>query len=40
MFSYLLMLLFIYIFLEIKNFEEMINPGGLINTNVHPKEIG
>jgi len=26
--------------LEIKDFEELINPNGLINTNIHPKEIG
>jgi len=32
------MVLFIYIFLEIKDFEVLINPGGLINTNIHPKK--
>jgi hypothetical protein len=32
------MVLFIYIFLEIRDFEELINPSGLINTNIHPKK--
>jgi hypothetical protein len=30
--------LFVYIVLEIRDFEVLINPGGLINTNIHPKK--
>jgi len=32
------MILLIYISLETKDFEELINPNGLINTSIHPRK--